>query len=155
MRLREIRLQLPEHLAKWLEEFSKQVAMTPSQLMANILSYYYEAWRIGRDSAHMGETTETGPGKVGSDLERKAEQFLSGSKGVVDAFIVRSFISWLLSRGLDLKDVNESLIEQFLEEYSLSRKVKSSTKRTYRNTLRKFLNFVKGSLEHSSPKPPT
>jgi len=145
VRLREVRLQLPEYLAKWLEEFSKQVAMTPSQLIANILNYYYETWRIGMESARMGETIETGLGRVTSDLERKAEQFLSESKYITNAFIVRSFVSWLLKRGLDLKDVNKSLIDQFLEEYSLSRKVKSSTKHAYKNTLWKFLNFVKES----------
>ena len=144
MSLREVRLQLPEYLAKWLEEFSKQIAMTPSQLIANILNYYYEAWRIGRDSAYMGETIETGLGRVSFDLERKVEQFLSESKSMVKAFIVRSFASWLLKRGLGLKDVNESLIDQFLEEYTLSRRVKSSTKYIYKKTLRKFLNFVKG-----------
>jgi len=36
--------------------------MTPGQLIANILNYYYEAWRIGRDSACMGETAEIGLG---------------------------------------------------------------------------------------------
>jgi len=71
---------------------------------------------------------------------------VSESKNIANAFafIVRSFVSWLLKRGLDLKSVDESLIEQFLEEYTLSRKVKSSTKYIYKKTLRKFLNFVKG-----------
>ena len=112
--------------------------------IADILNYYYEAWRIGRDSIYIGETTETGLGRVSFDLERKVEQFLSESKSMVKAFIVRSFTSWLLKRGLGLKDVDESLIDQFLEEYTLSRKVKSSTKLVYKKTLRKFLNFVKG-----------
>ena len=144
MGLRSVRLQLPEHLAKWLEDISEQLAMTPSQLVANILSYYYEVWTAGRKAAPMGEAAGTGLGR-GFELQRKVEQFLNENKTIHhNAFIVRSFASWLSRKGLDLKDVNESLIERFLEEYSFSRKVTGITKDTYKKALRKFLNFVKG-----------
>uniref|UniRef100_A0A7C4BD80 Core-binding (CB) domain-containing protein n=1 Tax=Ignisphaera aggregans TaxID=334771 RepID=A0A7C4BD80_9CREN len=146
MRLRKICLQLPEYLAQWLEEFSKQLAMTPSQLIANILNYYYEAWKIGKETTYMGETTETIPEKVSPDLERIVEQFLNKNKTIAKlAFIVKNFVSWFSRRGLGIKDINESLIEQFLEEYSLSRNVKGTTKYMYKKVLRRFLEFVKES----------
>lgn len=47
--VRTIRIELPEHLIDWLEKFSKQVAMTPSQLLANILEYYREIWSLGKE----------------------------------------------------------------------------------------------------------
>lgn len=45
--LRRIEIVLPKHLADWLESFSKEIAMTPSQFLA----IYYEVWRIGKDSS--------------------------------------------------------------------------------------------------------
>ena len=47
MRTREVKIQLPQHLADWLENVSAELAMTPSQLVATILTYYYEIWRVG------------------------------------------------------------------------------------------------------------
>ena len=44
----EIRVRLPKYLARFLEEFSKEIAMTPSQLLANLLYYYYEASLVGQ-----------------------------------------------------------------------------------------------------------
>jgi hypothetical protein len=53
-------VRLPSYLARWLREFADDLAMTPDQLLANILNYYYEAWRIGFRKAfekHCGETS--------------------------------------------------------------------------------------------------
>ena len=44
----EIRLKLPKYLVQFLNEFSKEIAMTPSQLLANILHLYYEASLVGQ-----------------------------------------------------------------------------------------------------------
>jgi len=41
-----VEVELPAHLARWLAEFSEALAMTPSQLLAHILTYYYEAYRV-------------------------------------------------------------------------------------------------------------
>ena len=49
MKLVKVQVQLPQYLAEWLEEFSKEVAMTPSQLLTHILHPYWEVWRIARD----------------------------------------------------------------------------------------------------------
>lgn len=53
--LRRIEIVLPKHLADWLESLSKEIAMTPSQFLSIILTYYYEVWRIGKDSGCGGE----------------------------------------------------------------------------------------------------
>jgi hypothetical protein len=47
---KEERIELPSYLAEFLRKFSKELAMTHSQLIANLL-YYYEAWRIGARAA--------------------------------------------------------------------------------------------------------
>jgi len=47
----EIKVKLPAHLAKWLREFSEAIAMTPNQLLTHVLTYYYEAYKIGRRKA--------------------------------------------------------------------------------------------------------
>ena len=44
----EVRLKLPRYLADFLNKFSEEIAMTPSQLIANLLHYYYEASLIGQ-----------------------------------------------------------------------------------------------------------
>jgi len=49
---KEERIELPSYLAEFLRKFSKELAMTHSQLIANLLYYYYyEAWRIGARAA--------------------------------------------------------------------------------------------------------
>lgn len=50
----EVRLRLPRYLARFLREFSEEIAMTPSQLVANLLHYYYEASLVGRRMALRG-----------------------------------------------------------------------------------------------------
>jgi len=47
----EIKVKLPTHLARWLREFSKEIAMTPDQLITHILTYYYEAYEVGKRKA--------------------------------------------------------------------------------------------------------
>jgi hypothetical protein len=47
----EVRLRLPRYLARFLREFSEEVAMTPSQLVATLLHYYYVASLVGRRMA--------------------------------------------------------------------------------------------------------
>jgi len=49
--LEEVVIRLPAHLARWLREFSEEVAMTPDQLLAHILTYYYEAYTVGKRKA--------------------------------------------------------------------------------------------------------
>jgi len=46
--MEEICLKLPRYLVRFLNEFSKEIAMTPSQLLANLLHYYYEASLVGQ-----------------------------------------------------------------------------------------------------------
>jgi len=47
----EVVIRLPAHLARWLREFSKEIAMTPDQLITHILTYYYEAYEAGKRRA--------------------------------------------------------------------------------------------------------
>ena len=44
----EICLELPRYLVRFLNDFSREIAMTPSQLLANILHLYYEASLVGQ-----------------------------------------------------------------------------------------------------------
>ena len=48
-------VELPRYLAEFLRKFSRELAMTPSQLVANLLNYYYEASLVGMRMAADGE----------------------------------------------------------------------------------------------------
>jgi hypothetical protein len=38
--------ELPSYLAEFLKKFSTELAMTPGQLIANLLNYYYKRARL-------------------------------------------------------------------------------------------------------------
>lgn len=133
----EVKLTLPRHLAEWLYEFSKNIAMSPDQLIANILQYYYEAWRIGREqSIEEGSCTKI--------LEDNLQYFLNmlpKARRKSAKAILGYFITWICKSGFQ---VDESSINAFLEEYTTSRtSLKRSTLQTYRYILRRFVKFYK------------
>lgn len=133
----EVRITLPRHLAEWLYEFSKSIAMTPDQLIANILQYYYEAWRVGREQSIEGTSCT----KI---LEIISQSFLGTipkSKYSTVKAILKHYTAWVCRGGFQ---VDENSINAFLEDYIKSRTgIKRSTIHKYKYILRKFVKFYR------------
>jgi len=147
-----LELKLPKHLAQWLEEFAESLAMTPSQLIANILAYYYEAWRKGLEKAYSSYPMEREVESPIVDPEKLVEEFIKEikEKGKMPPklFIVKRFASWIRENKLDLYRVDEETIETFLREYGKTRSLKKTTFYKYKRILRRFVEFA---ASHANP----
>lgn len=147
-----LQIKLPKTLAEWLKEFSKELAMDPSQLLANILTYYFEAYRKGFERCYLQSNSEREEKGV-KHLPLLAEKFieeerLKGKKSKTN-FIVKKFASWVKDKLLDISELNDSTINAFLQEYIKERELSEYTITLYRATLRKFIEFVFKTIRSS------
>ena len=44
-----IEIELPRLLSRWIRAVARELGMTPSQLIANMIYNYYEVWKLGVD----------------------------------------------------------------------------------------------------------
>jgi GH18 family chitinase len=122
-------IELPEYLDKWLEEFARDTARSPDDFIAEILHRYYDAWKIGRDSAYR--------------LDEIVDEYLKTHVNEHRKHVIRYFAQWIKNKGFEVGDINEQLIDKFLSDYLSTRSVRESTRYAYRRTLRRFLAFIK------------
>jgi len=145
----EITIRLPSYLAKWLKEFAKDLAMTPDQLLANILNYYYEAWRKGFEK-HMVETSAS------SSHEHRVERAIATTlvEAIIEGndklkkqkWLIESFLKWSTENNVKIEEVSSEHFKKFLEEYIAKRNIKRSSLYTYRRALRLFIEELKKNL---------
>lgn len=140
----EIRIKLPKHLALWLKEFSKAIAMTPDQLLANVLSYYYEAWKIGSEGRVKLEL-ESSEYTEQERLEDLLNEYVTTIKSK-NVYILKRFVQWIKSKGYKVKDINDDRINEFLIEHSSEKELKASTKYLYRSIIKKFVRYIQSKL---------
>ncbi|MFP3301345.1 MAG: hypothetical protein RXN84_02845 [Caldivirga sp.] len=122
-------IELPEYLDKWLEEFARDTARSPDDFIAEILHRYYDAWKIGRDSAYR--------------LDEIVDKYLKTHVNARSKHVIRYFAQWIKNKGFEVGDINEQLINKFLSDYLSIRSVRESTRHAYRRTLRRFMAFIK------------
>jgi len=143
----EVRIELPSYLAEFLRKFSKELAMTPDQLIANLLNYYYEAWRIGaRAALEERGAAEEEKAFQPVDLRSLLASF-EKEHGKSYSYLIKRFIDWIQRKKspVTIDEIGGRDIDLFLDEYAQSHKVKQSTISNYRTALRKFLKFAKAS----------
>ncbi|MEM1844001.1 MAG: hypothetical protein QXD75_05695, partial [Desulfurococcaceae archaeon] len=139
IKLWEIKVELPPHLAEWLQKYSKTMAMTPGQLLANLLTPYYEAWKVGYDEGR--ELLRRGEEARLRALEESLNAFLetfSEARRKQGSAILKRFVAWLREKNAS---VSEASINEFLEQYRSGRNLKPSTITSYRCILRRFAEF--------------
>lgn len=152
MGVEELRIRLPQHLSKWLKEFSEAIAMTPDQFIAHILESYYEVWRVGREWDVRLRPTAVAHGE-GQAADPLLEGYLSSEPAARKyEYLLRRLVSWVRERGMALEDLDEGLAERFLGEYRVGKSLKNSTLTLYRRELRKFVAFARS--QRRAPRPP-
>jgi metal-responsive CopG/Arc/MetJ family transcriptional regulator len=134
-----IKIKLPEHLATWLNEITKEMARSPDDFITEVLHRYYDVWKIGRDSASILTKKEK------LDLDNIAQRFQEIYRNYTNIFIIKYFVDWLKEKGLNVNSVNEAYITEFLEHYKSSRNIRSISLYEYKWILKKFVKFIKES----------
>lgn len=137
--LEEMRLRLPQHLAKWLQEFSKAIAMTPDQLITHILEYYYESWKVGY---YEGRKFSNDRERSCLNLDEALTSFLetlSKSRRKNATAILKHFTTWLCEKRVSI--VSKEIVNEFLEQYTAKKNLKASTLYFYRYMLQRFIKF--------------
>ena len=82
-----ITLKLPRHIKEWLELISREFAMTPSQLITNILTTFMDVWEMGREYERKRLTVEEAE-QAAQGVELY-EAFLKYSKEVSESKVSR------------------------------------------------------------------
>ncbi|MEM1832254.1 MAG: hypothetical protein QXJ64_08210 [Thermosphaera sp.] len=148
--IQEVRVRLPQHLVEWLQRFSKAIAMTPDQLIANILEYYYEAWKVGYDEGRFLSSSKEETHLTTLNLEESLKAFLetfSKAQRRSESAILKRFIIWLRERDAP---VSEASINEFLEQYKTGRNLKVSTIHLYKAILRRFVKFYERRMRQGA-----
>lgn len=144
----EIRIKLPRYLARWLQEFSKAIAMTPDQLLANILNYYYEAWKVGFER-RMKLELEPFEGPKQIDVKALLEEYVNAKRNYINnyVYVLDRFLSWMSEKKLKIEDISEDHIVEFLNEYS-GGKLKPKTISSYKYVIKDFVKFAQNKIKY-------
>lgn len=163
-----LEIKLPRHIAEWLKKFSEELAKTPDQVLVYILTYYYEAWRIGYEAGLKSSTTvhektqqtssstyaDSTLNNINNILDNILNEYIAKSKHKAKfKWIIRKFVSWVLERPyhLDLEEL-KSAVKEFIDEYKKNRKVSKNTLYTYKMVLNDFIKYVCLQLKQKSVK---
>jgi len=141
-----LEIKLPKYLARWLKEYAEELAMNPSQLLVQILTPYFEVYKKGSEKCNSQTTVESSH-RVIKYLPLLAEKFIEEEKlrGITTEkkyFIVRKFASWAKDKLQNVSELNDNIINTFLEEYTKAHNISKTSLNVYRNALKKFINFV-------------
>ena len=142
----EIKVRLPEHLAKWLEEFAKQTARTPDQLLAYILELYYQAWKIGYEMGQGTTPFKSASNEITIDIEKITMDFIESLKmeGLSEkvikerSSIAKRFFKWCIEKNINPMSVNKEHVDLFIKELNIAK----YTKYSYKHHLNKLLKFL-------------
>jgi hypothetical protein len=145
--IRRVCMDLPDYLADFLDELAKLLGTEKSKLLIQILHPIYEAWRAGKEASLRAEPAKAEYKQV--KIQRQLD-----SLNVVDEFrkvegdknigLVNDFVQWLQSRGIQLEEINEDIIDAFLRETRAG--VSKNTYYVYRHVLKKFAHFIAAKL---------
>jgi hypothetical protein len=134
-------------LAEFLKKFFTELAMTPGQLIANLLNYYYEAWQIGaratlEERKVAKEEKALKPVNLTSLLVSFEREYCTKNSS-----IIKRFIDWIQRNKtiITVDEIGGRDIDLFLNKYAQIRKLRESTISNYGVTLTKFLNYAKTS----------
>jgi hypothetical protein len=166
--LKTVCVDLPDYIVSMLEDLSKLLNATPSQLLAKMLHPVYEVWRAAREadvrgsatvatstirSASTGNTTSTTTGNavdVSKVVEAFLEHYKSGESRRVARLSAEDFVTWLSSRGLNICSATAEHVDEYVNN-ALAGEVSQRTLKRAAGALHNFLAFAKPRLcKHSA-----
>jgi phosphoglycolate phosphatase-like HAD superfamily hydrolase len=163
--LKTICVDLPDYTVSMLEDLSKLLNITPSQLLAKMLHPIYEVWRAGRE-ADVRTSTAIDTSTASTSSTVSAVSAVDDINKVVEAFIdhyrnresrrlarigVEGFLAWLSSKGTDICTATAKHIDQYMNEVVASRFFSQRTVKSVAGSLHSFLAFAKPRLcKHSA-----
>jgi len=126
------------------------MAMQPEQVIATILTYYYEAWKAGFEKGRRTSPSESVTEEeltteaTETNIEQLATEFIRHLKpSKAFSFIVREFASWIKRNNIDPSKMSENIIEAFLDAYREDHNISKKTYYTYKTTLRSFMRYIR------------
>ncbi len=128
--------------------------MRPDQVIATVLTYYYEAWRAGFERGQEALSKDTMGKELAdkaskADIEKLAEAFVHSSSNK-NNYIVKRFASWIKEKGVSVPNISEDDIRSFLDSYQRIRNISKNTYNSYKQLLKKFTKYMQDSLGETS-----
>jgi hypothetical protein len=162
--LKTICVDLPDFIVSMLEDLSKLLNITPSQLLAKMLHPVYEVWRVAREADVRGTTavatstaSATSTSSTASnaiDVNRVVEAFLehySGESRRVARLSAEDFMTWLSSRGLNICSATAEHVDEYVNNVLAGKAFSQRTLKRATGALHNFLAFAKPRLcKHSA-----
>lgn len=156
MEMDELRVRLPRYLIEWLRRVAAIRHVSVEDVLTPILNIYYDLWRAAQYDARgipIRGSSETMVEESTKDrakpllLSELFERFKNENPGYRRCMgVVESFVRWAEDRGKGLGNLTERDVEDFLSEHYTDRSVRSSTIRSYRLLLRKFVGYAEEVL---------
>ena len=160
MRMRRITIELPEYLAEFLSHVAREMAMTESQLLTQILHMYYTVYEIGRGLASSNSkaiASQPQQQQKQTDAATDVETLIKMFKMKISrrwilnyVYIVRYFIEWLKNNNIELCKADIGNVYKFVGEYLVKRNVTPDCARNIRRVLEAFIDFLHMDICKSS-----
>lgn len=136
-------LELPDHFVDFIEEISRNLGMNPSQFMAHILKYYYEVFKVTKDSIILQQLEQREGKEVGEcQLEQLFNEFVKQAGKELKKAVIREFIEWVRKKSLKPSMLSENDIKEFLEFFIGNTSYSKHTIREHKRSLRLFLEYI-------------
>jgi hypothetical protein len=167
--LKTVCVDLPEYIVSMLNELSKYLNTSPSQLLVKVLHPIYEVWRAAREADARISTVVASTTNVTStastvdarssdanravSIDRIVEDFAnrySGERGKRFAkTVAEEFLMWLSNKGIDICSATAIHAEQYVNEVLAIRYSQGNQKKA-ESCLHSFLAYAKPRLCRSS-----
>jgi hypothetical protein len=168
--LKTVCVDLPDYIVSMLDELSRYLNVSPSQLLVKVLHPIYEVWRAAREpdaristvvasTTNVTSVTSTSSTRS-SDADRVAsidvvvEGFAnrySGEKGKRFAkTVAEEFLAWLNSRDIDICSATAIHVEQYVKV--LAMRYSQGNQKKAESYLHSFLAYAKPRLCRSSAR---
>jgi len=141
---KELTIVVPRHLADWVREVSKTLALTPDQFITKILEMYKTVWDAAIDYTRSIETEESGGKYLDREFLEYFREYLEDkgySKITIKNYlrVISRFLDWCDENNVAFDQVGEEHIRIFMEE----RNLKYSTQNVYKYIIHEFLKFIR------------
>jgi hypothetical protein len=151
--LKTVCIDLPDYIVSMLDELSRYLNASPSQLLVKVLHPIYEVWRAAREAdarvSAAAASTRSSDADRATSIDVVVEDFAnrySGERGKRFAkTVAEEFLAWLSSRGIDICSTTAIHVEQYVN-YVLAMRYSQGNQKKAESYLHSFLAYTKPRL---------